>query len=108
MLNFAITQPVGLDHYLVVAAILFALGLLGVLVRRNALVILMSIELMLNAVNLTFVSFGRQATNLDGQVIVFFVLAIAASEAAIGLAIAVSIFKRFNGVNIRFFENLKG
>lgn len=96
------------QHYLFVAAILFSIGTLGVLVRRNTIVILMSIELMLNAVNLTFVTFSKQHGHADGQIMVFFVMAIAAAEAAIGLAIAVSIFKRFHGVNIRLFENLKG
>ena len=99
---------VGLGHFLFLAAILFSLGMLGVLVRRNTVVILLSIELMLNAVNLTFVAFSRYQGLASGQVLVFFVMAIAAAEAAIGLALAVAIFKRFQGVNIRFFENLKG
>lgn len=99
---------VGLQHYLLVAAILFVLGLIGVLVRKNTLVILMSVELMLNATNLVFVAYSRYLGQTDGQVIVFFVMAVAACEAAVGLAIAVAIFKRFQGVNIRFFENLKG
>lgn len=98
----------GLNHYLCLSAILFCIGMVGVLIRRNTIVMLLSIELMLNAVNLTFVAFGHFNENLDGQIMVFFVMAIAAAEAAIGLAIAVSIFKRFKGVNIRFFENLKG
>ncbi|MBX9766332.1 MAG: NADH-quinone oxidoreductase subunit NuoK [Bdellovibrionales bacterium] len=99
---------VGLHHYLLVAAILFVLGLIGVLVRKNTLVILMSVELMLNATNIVFVAYSRYLGQIDGQVIVFFVMAVAACEAAVGLAIAVAIFKRFQGVNIRFFENLKG
>ena len=76
--------------------------------RRNALVLLMSIELMLNAVNISFVAFSRYSGKLEGQVMVFFVMTIAAAEAAVGLAIAVSIFKRFKEINIRFFEHLKG
>ena len=99
---------VTLSHYLILSALLFVIGFLGVLLRRNALVVLMSIELMLNAINLTFVAFSRFMNNLDGQVIVFFVMAIAAAEAAIGLAIVVSVFKRFGGIHIRLFENLKG
>ena len=99
---------VGLVHYLVLSGILFILGTIGVLVRKNTLVILMSIELMLNAVNISFVAFSRFMNNTDGQIMVFFVMAVAAAEAAIGLAIAISVFKRFHGVNIRFFENLKG
>jgi NADH-quinone oxidoreductase subunit K len=99
---------VGLEHYLILAACLFCLGMAGVLMRKNIIVILMSVELMLNAVNLTFVSFSQYSGRVDGQLIVFFVMTIAAAEAAVGLAIAVSIFKRFNEVNIRFFEHLKG
>lgn len=98
----------GVEHYLLLASILFTIGMIGVLVRKNTLVILMSIELMLNAANIVFVAYSRYMNSLDGQVMVFFVLAIAACEAAVGLAIAVSIFKRFQGINIRYFENLKG
>lgn len=99
---------VSLNHYLILSAVLFTLGLLGVLMRKNVLVILMSIELMLNAVNISFVAFSRYAGNVDGQVMVFFVMTIAAAEAAIGLALTVMIFKRFREVNIRFFEHLRG
>ncbi len=99
---------VGLSHYLILSAILFTLGILGVLLRRNVIVILMSIELMLNAVNVAFTAFSRYAGNVDGQVMVFFVMTIAAAEAAVGLALAVTVFKRFREVNIRFFEHLKG
>ncbi len=99
---------VGLSHYLVLSAVVFTLGLLGVLLRKNIIVILMSIELMLNAVNIAFAAFSRYAGNVDGQVMVFFVMTIAAAEAAVGLALAVTIFKRFREVNIRFFEHLKG
>jgi NADH-quinone oxidoreductase subunit K len=99
---------VGLNHYLILSAMIFSVGLIGVLIRRNTLVILMCIELMLNAVNISFVAFSRYQANNDGQVIVFFVMAIAAAEAAVGLAIIVSIFKRLKDVNIRSFESLKG
>ena len=99
---------IGLNHYLVLSAVLFSLGMAGVLLRRNLIVLLMSIELMLNAVNISFVSFSNFTGKLDGQVMVFFVMTIAAAEAAVGLALAVSIFKRFKEVNIRFFEHLKG
>lgn len=99
---------VGVDHYLYLSAMLFVLGMIGVLMRRNVIVILMSIELMLNAVNLTFIAFSRYADNVNGQVMVFFVMTIAAAEAAVGLALAVTIFKKFREVNIRFFEHLKG
>jgi len=99
---------VGLNHYLALSGFLFSVGVLGVLLRRNAIVILMSIELMLNAVNLAFVAFAKDAANVDGQIMVFFVMTIAAAEAAVGLAIAVAVFKRFKEVNIAHFENLKG
>ncbi len=105
MLNL---PPLGLNQYLLLSAMLFGVGVIGVLMRRNALVILMSVEIMLNAVNITFVAFGRQMENLNGQIMVFFVMAIAAAEAAIGLAIAIAIFKRFRELNISSFENLKG
>ncbi len=105
MLNL---PPLGLSQYLLLSAMLFIIGVIGVLMRRNALVILMSIEIMLNAVNLTFVAFSRQTNDLNGQIMVFFVMAIAAAEAAIGLAIAIAIFKRFREINISSFENLKG
>ena len=98
---------VGLNHYLILAAILFSLGTLGLLIRKNIIVILMSIELMLNAVNLSFVAFSSFHGILDGQIIVFFIMTIAAAEAAVGLALAVSIFHSFKKVDIRFFENLK-
>jgi NADH-quinone oxidoreductase subunit K len=99
---------ISLDHYLILSAILFVTGMAGVLLRRNAIVLLMSIELMLNAVNLTFVAFSRYSGKMEGQIMVFFVMTIAAAEAAVGLALIVSIFKRFKEVNIRFFEHLKG
>lgn len=101
-------NDIGLAHYLVLSALLFALGMAGVLLRKNALVIMMSIELMLNAVNLSFVAFSRYLGLQEGQIMVFFVMTIAAAEAAVGLAIVVSIFKRYREVNIRFFEHLKG
>jgi NADH-quinone oxidoreductase subunit K len=103
-----ILTNIGPDHYLILSAILFVTGMAGVLMRKNAIVILMSIELMLNAVNLTFVAFSHYGGKLEGQVMVFFVMTIAAAEASVGLALAVAIFKRFREVNIRFFEHLKG
>ncbi len=106
--GLSLITTVGLNHYLVLSTALFCLGLIGVLLRRNAIVMLMSIELMLNAVNISFIAFGKYNNNIDGQIMVFFVMTIAAAEAAVGLALAVSIFKRFKEVNIRFFEHLKG
>lgn len=107
MANEAFLEP-GLVHYLILSAIVFSMGMIGVLLRKNTIVILMCIELMLNAVNLTFVAFSKFSGNINGQIMVFFVMTIAAAEAAVGLAIAVAIFKRFKEINIRFFENLKG
>ncbi len=80
-------------HYLVLSALLFAIGGVGVLVRRNAIVVFMCVELMLNACNLAFVTFARQLGNLDGQLIAFFVMIVAAAEVVIGLAIIVTIFR---------------
>ena len=79
--------------YLILAAVLFCIGMLGVLIRRNALVVFMSVELMLNACNLAFVTFSRMNGNLDGQVVAFFVMVVAASEVVVGLAIIVTIFR---------------
>jgi NADH-quinone oxidoreductase subunit K len=108
MLSANFITQVGLNHYLVLGALLFIMGMAGVLLRKNVIVILMSIELMLNAVNITLISFSHFSQNINGQIMVFFVMTIAAAEAAVGLALAVAIFKRFKEVNIRFFEHLKG
>ena len=81
------------DHYLVLAAILFTIGALGVLLRRNAILVFMCVELMLNSVNLTFVTFSRQLGTLDGQIMAFFVMVVAAAEVVVGLAIIMSIFR---------------
>ncbi|WP_214103399.1 NADH-quinone oxidoreductase subunit NuoK [Acrocarpospora catenulata] len=80
-------------HYLVLSALLFAIGGIGVLVRRNAIVVFMCVELMLNACNLAFVTFARQHGNIEGQVIAFFVMIVAAAEVVVGLAIIVTIFR---------------
>ncbi|MER7543508.1 NADH-quinone oxidoreductase subunit NuoK [Actinomadura sp.] len=80
-------------HYLALSAILFTIGALGVLVRRNAIVVFMCIELMLNAANLAFISFSRMHGNLDGQIIAFFVMVVAAAEVVVGLAIIMTIFR---------------
>lgn len=108
MQSLSIITEVGLAHYMVLSALLFVMGMAGVLLRRNAIVLLMSIELMLNAVNLSFVALSKYSGRVEGQIMVFFVMTIAAAEAAVGLALVVSIFKRFREVNIRFFEHLKG
>ena len=92
---------------LVVSAILFTLGVVGVLLRRNAIVIFMCVELMLNAVNLTFVAFARQL-GLDGQVFVFFVMTVAAAEAAVGLAIIIALYRHRDTVNLDNISLLRG
>jgi NADH-quinone oxidoreductase subunit K len=86
--------------YLILGAILFTLGTLGVLLRRNALIIFMSIELMLNAVNLTLITFARMRGTLDGQVLAFFVITVAAAEVVVGLAIIVAIFRRKQSASV--------
>lgn len=96
------------EHYLALSAILFSFGMIAVMMRRNIIVMLMGIELMLNAVNLSFVVFSRELGSLDGQIMVFFVMTIAAAEAGVGLALAVAIYKKFKEINIRYFEKLKG
>ncbi len=87
-------MSVGLSHYLVVSAILFCLGLFGVIVRRNLLVIYMGLELMLNAANLALVAFSRFNNNLDGQIFVFFIITVAAAEVAVGLALIVALYRK--------------
>ena len=91
---------VPIQWFLILGAILFTIGTLGVLIRRNVIVIFLSIELMLNAVNLIFVAFARQLHSMDGQVIVFFVMTVAAAEAAVGLAIIISVFRNRETVNV--------
>ena len=90
---------VPISWYLILGAVLFTIGVLGVLVRRNVIVIFMSIELMLNAVNLVFVALSRQLHLMDGQIIVFFVMTVAAAEAAVGLAIIIAAFRNRETVN---------
>ena len=91
---------VPVSAYLYLAAIIFTIGLAGVLMKRNALIVMMSVELMLNAANLTFLAFARQAGNVSGHAIAFFVIAVAAAEAAVGLAIVIAIFRTRGGVNV--------
>jgi NADH-quinone oxidoreductase subunit K len=86
-------MEIPLDHYLFVAGALFSIGLLGVLMRRNLLIIYMSLELMLQAANLTFVAFSRYNHHIDGQVFVFFVITVAAAEVAVGLALIVALYR---------------
>ncbi len=103
-----ILAQLGPEPYLILSAALFAIGTFGLLVRRNALVMFMCVELMLNAVNLTFVTLGRQLGDLGGQVSVFFVLVVAAAEVVVGLGIIVSIFRRRQGATADDLNLLKG
>jgi NADH-quinone oxidoreductase subunit K len=96
-----------LNHYLALSAILFAIGTAGVFLRRNVITLLLSIEIMLNAVNLTFVAAGRQFAAVDGQVIVFFVMTVAAAEAAVGLALIIALFRHRESLNPEAFTSLK-
>ena len=98
---------VTLTQYLVLSALLFAIGTAGVFLRRNVITILLSIEIMLNAVNLTFVAAGRQFAAVDGQVIVFFVMTVAAAEAAVGLALVIALFRHRESLNPEAFTTLK-
>ena len=97
-----------LGHYLVLSAILFAIGAAGVFVRRNIITILLSIEIMLNAANLAFVAFGRTFGNARGQVIVFFVVTVAAAEAAVGLALVIALFRHQESLDPDAYTMLKG
>jgi NADH-quinone oxidoreductase subunit K len=94
-------------HYLTVSAILFALGTYGVLTRRNAIVIFMCIELMLNSVNLTFIALSRHLNNLDGQIFVFFVMTVAAAEAAVGLALMIAFYRNRETIDVDQINLLK-
>jgi len=101
-------MDVGLTHYLIISAILFALGIYGVVTRRNAIMVLMGIELILNSANINFIAFSRYGgMQLDGQAIAVFVIILAAAEAAIALAIVLNIYQRFNTVNVDDVSKLK-
>ena len=104
----SLPSTVPLSWYLALSAMMFVIGVVGVLVRRNALVIFMSIELMLNAGNLAFVAFARELHSLDGQIFVFFVMTVAAAEVAIGLAIIVNVYRLKETVYVDEINLLKG
>ena len=101
-------SAVTIDWYIALSGILFVLGALGVLLRRNAIILFMSVELMLNSANLLFVAFARHLGNLDGQVLVFFVITVAAAEVAVGLALIVAIFRTKKSINIDEINLVKG
>jgi NADH-quinone oxidoreductase subunit K len=96
-----------LNYYLILSGVLFAIGTAGVFLRRNLITVLLSIEIMLNAVNLTFVAVGRFFGTVDGQIIVFFVMAVAAAEAAVGLAIIIALYRHRETLNMDAFTTLK-
>lgn len=108
-------MQVGLEHYLMVSALLFAIGLLGVIMRRNILVMYMSLELMLNSANLALVSFSRYSTpdpknltaGLDGQVLVFFIITVAAAEVAVGLALIVALYRKRQSAHVEDLTSMK-
>jgi len=104
---FKTAQTVPLNHYILLSAIIFAIGVIGVLIRRNAIVIFMSIELMLNAVNLLLTAFSVYRGDAAGQVFVFFIMALAAAEVAVGLAIIVMIYRNTNSIDINVLNRLK-
>src|SRR5271154_3967774 len=100
-------MTIGLEQYLTVSFLLFALGMLGVIMRRNLLVMYMSLELMLNAANLALVSFSRFNNNLDGQVLVFFIITVAAAEVAVGLALIVALFRKRQSSHVEDLTSMK-
>ncbi|HYO47620.1 MAG TPA: NADH-quinone oxidoreductase subunit NuoK [Gemmatimonadota bacterium] len=101
-------SEIGVGHYLTLSAVLFTIGVTGVLTRKNAIIVFMSIEIMLNAVNLTFVTFATAIGDLGGMVMVLFVIAVAAAEAAVGLAIIVAMFRHRETVNVDAFRTMRG
>jgi NADH-quinone oxidoreductase subunit K len=103
-MNFAL---IPLNYFLILSGVLFTIGTAGVFLRRNLITLLLSVEIMLNAVNLAFVAFGRQFGTVDGQIIVFFVMTVAAAEAAVGLALIIALFRHRESLNPEAFTSLK-
>ena len=101
-------MSIPLSYYLILSAALFSIGVVGVMARRNAIVVLMSVELMLNASNLTFIAFAKYRQDMNGHVFAFFNIAVAAAEAAVGLAIVINIFRHYRTVNVDEVTALKG
>jgi NADH-quinone oxidoreductase subunit K len=104
----AALPPVTVDHYILLSALLFAVGLVGVLFRRNVLIVLMSLELMLSSANLAFVAFSRMHGNVQGQVMAFFSIAVAAAEAAVALSILIALWRARGGVQVEDAAEMKG
>ena len=100
-------MSIGLEHYLVVSVLLFALGLLGVIVRRNLLIIYMGLEMMLNAANLALVAFSRFNNSLDGQIFVFFIITVAAAEVSVGLALIVALYRKRQTAHVEDLTTMK-
>lgn len=103
-----ILNEIGIENYIFLSTILFSIGVFGVLYRRNAIVVFMSIEIMLNAINLLFAAFSTYHQDAQGQIFVFFSMAVAAAEVAVGLAILVSIFRNMHTIDVSNLKNLKG
>jgi len=98
---------ISVHHYLILSAVLFSIGTFGVLTRKNAIVIFMCIEVMLNSVNLTFIALSKHVGNMDGQIFVFFVMTVAAAEAAVGLALMIAFFRNKESIDVDDFNMLK-
>ena len=103
-----ILNQIGIENYIFLSVLLFCIGVFGVLYRRNAIIVFMSIEIMLNAVNFLFVAFSTYHQDAEGQIFVFFSMAVAAAEVAVGLAILVSVFRNIGSIDIANLKNLKG
>ena len=103
-----ILNQIGIENYIFLSVLLFCIGVFGVLYRRNAIIVFMSIEIMLNAINLLFVAFSTWRHDAEGQVFVFFSMAVAAAEVAVGLAILVSVYRNIGSIDIANLKNLKG
>jgi NADH-quinone oxidoreductase subunit K len=106
-MNLLLIPGITQEHYLVLSTALFCIGVMGVLLRRNAIIVLMCIELMLNAVNLLFVAFSSYLNDASGQVFVFFIMVVAAAEAAVGLAILILVYRNSRTTDISFLDRLK-
>ena len=104
----SIFNQVEISHYIYLSTVVFSIGLFGVLFRRNAIILLMCIELMLNAVNLLFTAFSTYMGDADGQIFVFFIMVVAAAEAAVGLAILVLVYRNTRKTDVSFLDQLKG
>jgi|TARA_B100001971_G_C18242902_1_gene572117 NADH-quinone oxidoreductase subunit K len=98
---------ISLEHYLIVSIVLFCIGLLGVIIRRNLIIMYMGLELMLNAANLTLVSFSHFRDNLDGQILVFFIITVAAAEVAVGLALIVALYRKRQTTDVTDLTSMK-